>query len=180
MQTRSEPASVIRWFVFLWAPGQSAACAAQITGKVTDSSGSPLEYATVAVYDSSDSSLVTGVVTDGEGHFSIDPGLKGHFYLKSSFIGFRTATISEIHIVHRTELIELGNIPLQLGNTLEEVTVASVRPEVINKIDRQVFDAGSFQSARGGTKTAWLISSTTITMLLRLPVTATGSIPSSI
>ena len=46
---------------------------AQISGKIIDATdNSPLEYATAALYNQTDGSLITGVVTSQDGSFVID------------------------------------------------------------------------------------------------------------
>ncbi len=124
---------------------------AQISGRVTDESGSPLEYAAVAVYDQQDSSLVTGTITDETGVFRISNMKKGGYYVVCSFIGFQPQQIEDVRIDSRQDDQDLGTIALHLGAQLDEVTIEAERPTVISKIDRQVFAASSFESARGGT-----------------------------
>ena len=123
---------------------------AQVTGKITDEAGFPLEYATAAVYNQEDSTLLTGVVTREDGTFSIEEIKKGIYFVECSFIGFQAERIQNIVIGNKQVPYDLGSIRLKLGNRLEEVVVQGERPTVINKIDRQVFDAASFQSAQGG------------------------------
>jgi len=46
---------------------------AQISGKIVDASNQyPLEYATVALFDQGTQELVTGVITDLEGNFTLE------------------------------------------------------------------------------------------------------------
>ncbi|WP_349351613.1 TonB-dependent receptor [Flagellimonas sp. MMG031] len=126
---------------------------AQITGKVVDASNqSPLEYATVAFFDQETQQLVKGVITDGEGNFTIEGTKKGMYYLEVSFIGYRTSTISDIEVTNRN--LDLDTIPLSIGeNRLDEVTVQADRATVINKIDRKIFNATDFQNSQGGNAT---------------------------
>jgi iron complex outermembrane recepter protein len=124
---------------------------AQIFGRITDESDSPLEYAAVAVYNQQDSSLVTGTITDQTGAFRIGDVKKGSYYVVCSFIGFQPRKVENVRIDSRQDSRNLGSVALKLGASLEEVTIEAQRPTVISKIDRQVFDASSFESARGGT-----------------------------
>ena len=74
------------FFGAVWSFGQS-----QIRGKVLDEqSQAPLEFASVAVYKTQDSSLVEGSITDVEGEFLIENLAPGSYFLKVSFVGFRT------------------------------------------------------------------------------------------
>ncbi|HRP60223.1 MAG TPA: carboxypeptidase-like regulatory domain-containing protein, partial [Vicingus sp.] len=61
----------------------------QIKGVVKDvESEKPIEFSTVSVFNVSDSTLQTGVVTDVNGLFLIDQVPFGNYYVKIEFIGF--------------------------------------------------------------------------------------------
>lgn len=133
-------------FVFL-----SQAVNAQITGKLVDGEdNSSLEYATAALYSQKDKTLVTGVITNAEGGFSIENVKSGTYYVEASFIGYQTKTISNIEISRANKKVDLGTINLVLGNQLNEVVIKAERSTVVHKIDRQVFDSKNFQSSQGG------------------------------
>ncbi len=126
---------------------------AQVSGKIMDRDY-PLEYATAALYHQDNGELVTGVITDIEGVFTISDVKKGTYYLEASFIGFQTETIRGILVQNRNTPVDLGTIALSIGeNQLSEVVVKGERATVINKIDRQVFDATKFHSSQGGSAT---------------------------
>lgn len=143
----------IQFFVtfFLLSYGASA----QLTGRIVDGvDQSPLEYATAALYKQQDSTLVTGIITDEEGVFIIENTQGGHYYVEASFMGYQTAVKSNIEIKRRNEKKDLGAIPLSIGGQqLDEIVLKAERGRVINKIDRQVFDARTFQNAQGGSAT---------------------------
>lgn len=128
---------------------------AQITGKIVDATEqNPLEYATAALYDQSSEQLITGVITDLDGNFNMEGVKKGTYYLEASFIGYRTRVVKDIEIPNRNTKIQLGTIALSMGeNQLDEVVVEGERAAIINKIDRQVFDATNFQNSQGGSAT---------------------------
>ncbi len=114
----------------------------------------PLEYATAALYHQGSGELVTGVVTDIDGVFSIPEVDKGTYYLEASFIGFQTKTLRDIQVTNGNNPVDLDTITLTIGdNQLSEVVVEGERATVINKIDRQVFDTTKFQNSQGGSAT---------------------------
>ncbi|MDC6405714.1 MULTISPECIES: TonB-dependent receptor domain-containing protein [Maribacter] len=127
----------------------------QLSGKFVDASNNyPLEYATAALFDQENGTLITGVITDIDGLFLIDDIKKGTYYLEASFIGYNSQTVRDIIIDSKNEEIDLGTLALTIGeNQLEEVVVEGEMATVINKIDRQVFDAKQFQNSQGGTAT---------------------------
>ncbi len=127
----------------------------QISGKIIDSkTNEALEYATVALYFNLNKELVTGVVTNSNGNFSIENTKPGNYYIEVSFLGYDTKTINSIKITKKNEALNLPTIGLQLGkNQLNDVLIKGVRPTIINKIDRQVYDAKAFQNTQGGSAT---------------------------
>ncbi|MGP1991900.1 TonB-dependent receptor domain-containing protein [Zobellia laminariae] len=140
-------------FIFLISLAPLSA-AAQITGKITDADNEyPLEYATAAIFNQENGELVTGVITDLNGFFTIEDIKDGTYYLEASFIGFATKTIKDITVQNKKAL-DLGTINLTIGgNQLDEVVIKGQRATVINKIDRQVFDTKTFQNSLGGSAT---------------------------
>ena len=127
-----------------------SATSAQIKGKVVDETNSPLEYATVAIYNQQNKSLIAGIVTDTFGNFEFTKLSKNTYFLKVSFIGYNEKTIQTISISNSKSSVDLGTISLTLGTSLNEVVIESERATVVNKIDRQVFDAEKFKNAQGG------------------------------
>jgi outer membrane receptor protein involved in Fe transport len=123
----------------------------QITGKIIDDQdSSPLEYATVALYNQEDNSLVTGVITNADGSFVIENIKSGLYYLEASFMGYTSKNVENISITKRNENLDLGILKLVLGSALNEVVVNAERSTLVNKIDRQVFDSSKFQNSQGG------------------------------
>jgi len=127
----------------------------QVTGKIIDvNSKYPLEYATAALYNQEDGKLITGVITDINGVFTIAAVKKGSYYLETSFLGYENKIIKDIQVKYRGAKNNLGTISLTIGgNELDEVVVKGERSTVINKIDRQVYDAKVFQNSQGGSAT---------------------------
>lgn len=137
-------------FLSLFLLANSLVCFSQVTGKIVDESNSPLEWATAAIYNQETKALVTGVVTDKQGVFVFENLKKGNYYLEASFMGYEVNIIEDISLKNPCQTLDLGRIELKLGNQLNEVTVKAERSTVINKIDRQVFEANKFKSAQGG------------------------------
>ena len=67
-----------------------------ISGTVNDEKGKPMFFATVALYATQDSSVITGVSTDEAGYFTIEDELSSARYLVVSMLGYEDYTISDI------------------------------------------------------------------------------------
>jgi ferric enterobactin receptor len=123
-----------------------------IKGKILDSlNNTPVEYASVSIYNTEDDKLINGQLSNSTGDFTFTDMVPGNYYLKIDFIGYRTTSIKDI-VVSKSLPINLGNIIISHSvQYLNEVIVSGTQDEALNKIDRQVFKAEQFQSAKGGT-----------------------------
>lgn len=125
-----------------------------VKGKLIDQSeNNPLEYASVAIYQVKDSSLVAGVVTDQNGKFTLDNLKSGDYYLLAQFLGYETKVISAISI-SKNQLLDLGTIFLSPNQKLlSEVEVSGRKFTTMNQVDRQVYNSDNFLTSQGGTAT---------------------------
>lgn len=126
-----------------------------ISGRLLDKDTSePLEYATAALYQKEDGTLVTGVITDSDGRFLISGIALGSYRLEVSFIGYNKQLLENLDLTADQKQIDVGIIALTIGtNLLNEVVVTTETATLINKIDRQIFETKKFQNAQGGTAT---------------------------
>ncbi len=119
----------------------------QLKATITDELGNPLEYATAALYFSN-GTLVSGVVSEASGIIEIDNLKSGKYNLEVSFIGYEVSKTANILF---DKILNLGTIKLTLGNQLDDVVISTKRKTIINKIDKQVYNAQAFKNAQGGT-----------------------------
>ncbi|MEO7214732.1 MAG: carboxypeptidase regulatory-like domain-containing protein [Mucilaginibacter sp.] len=121
-----------------------------IKGLITDrQSKQPVEYASIALLKSADSSLVSGTISKGNGAFQFDNVATGKYVLKTAFIGYHHQ-YSEV-ITVSNGLSDAGTITLVASQRLlNEVNVTGQQINSLNKIDKQSYKAGQFESAKGG------------------------------
>ncbi|WP_026965931.1 TonB-dependent receptor domain-containing protein [Algoriphagus terrigena] len=126
----------------------------QIRGKVLDElTRSPIEFASAALYQSGDSTLVEGGITDVNGDFLIENVGPGSYYLKVSFIGFRTLG-SPVFDLGKNEKRDLG--VLGLSPDLQQLEGVDVQGQKITsdfQLDKQSYSAENFEAAQGGSAT---------------------------
>jgi len=100
-----------------------------VSGMLKDfSNNQPIEFASVAIYRIPDTVLITGTITDVKGEFVLKNLSSGKYMLKSSFVGYQTAS----HPV----LISSASVGLSepifltaAGLSLNEVLVTATRNE---------------------------------------------------
>lgn len=138
------------WFLLFFCLANVYFGSSQIKGRIVDEQNKSLEYATAALFNSEDNTLIAGVISNENGDFQIEDIKKGSYYLEASFLGYEKIRIESIGVNSKGETVDLGTIQLVLGTQLNEVLVQAERNTVVNKIDRQVFEASKFKSAQGG------------------------------
>lgn len=123
---------------------------ASIKGKVVDAkTQTAVEYASVALFKNADSTLLAGQVTNEDGTFSFAGLSQGSYRLKIVFIGYDATYVRDITVVSTSA--DLGNIKLNpSAKMLNEVAVSGQKVSALNKIDKQNYKAGQFESAKGG------------------------------
>lgn len=119
-----------------------------IEGTVAEkSTATKIEYATIALYEKSDNSLITGTITDSDGYFIMEINESGNFYLKISFIGFEELIIDDIILNSENQNKNLNIIYLLPNSTeLDEVTVEAERIALDYKIDKKIVNVSEINS----------------------------------
>lgn len=124
-----------------------------ISGKVVDQeSKSSMEYCTVSLFDAKTDQLVTGVVSDLEGNFSLTQLKPGQYDLEVSFIGFEAKRIEDIILSMANPQKNVGVVYLGSDATVvQEVEVTALKSSVRYELDKKIVDVDKNISAANGT-----------------------------
>ena len=114
-----------------------ASQAQNISGKVCyEKDKSPVQFASVALLQLPDSSMLTGGITLTDGGYNLDKIKPGNYYLRASFVGFKNGgkpvTVSEGQKEIVLDTIYIAEISTELG----EVTVVGERLKGKEMVDR--------------------------------------------
>jgi len=122
-----------------------------VTGTVIDqATDQPMEYATVSLLTSPDSTLVGGNISDADGKFRISAPY-GTYMLKVQFVTSVPKIIDNITLSNSQRRVQLGEIMLsQSTKELDEVTVQAERTEMELTLDKKVYNIGKDLSNLGG------------------------------
>ncbi len=117
-----------------------------LSGKVSTPSKAPVEYATVALLQKSDSTLIKVSITDGNGQFSFAQIPSGVYLLRISSVGYQTLF----------QEIKPANTEIQLtleedSKVLSEIQVTAQKPVIEVLADKTVFNVEGTLSASGVT-----------------------------
>jgi len=148
----------------------------EIVGYVFDASSSvPMEFANIVLFRASDSTQVTGTVTNSQGYFSLENIRSGNYYLRVSFIGFENTFINQIQIRGNTK-IDLGKIYLK-PKTIQtkDVVVSGERAQISYQIDKKVINVSESFSSISGTAVDVLENIPSITVDIDGNVSLRGS-----
>ena len=126
---------------------------AKITGIITDGSNNQtIPYASVAIYHSKDSTLVTGVLSKDDGSFVLDKLPYGKYYIVVTFVGYKKHRVNEILLTAAKKTVALGAIKVMTSTTtLKEVEVVGSVPPVTYQIDKKVVNIAQNITAAGST-----------------------------
>lgn len=146
-----------KWVLgLLFLAGMSTAAFAQgwnrkssVSGTVIDGEDkSPVIQATIQVLSLPDSTMVTGNVTDLDGHFSI-PVRPGKYVLKVSFVGYKTSW-KQVTLTNAKPRVNTGEISLMADATLlEGVEIVAQAPEVTASEDTLVYNSSAYRVPEG-------------------------------
>lgn len=133
---------------------QSPKGTAKITGSVLDSTqAKAVEFASIALYNTTTGKAVDGTVADEKGKFILPKLVAGQYRVLVSFVGYQNKTIDNLTLANGQSL-DLGIIQLASSvKTLAEVTVTGQAALIEEKVDRLVYNADKDIAAKGGDAT---------------------------
>lgn len=125
-----------------------------ITGTILDSeTGKPVEFATIALFNSSDS-IITGAITSANGNFKLEQIPFGKFHLEITFIGYKTFRKDSILISPESPEVNLGKLYLSPNSELlKEVEITGEKRMIEMAIDKKVFNVEKNITSSGGSAT---------------------------
>ena len=97
-----------------------------IFGKAISNDFKPIEFGNVIALSIKDSSMIKGAPFEN-GSFKLDGMLEDSFLLKITSIGFKES-LKLISNPNKDSLINVGELVLQIDNTLNEITVTAKKP----------------------------------------------------
>jgi outer membrane receptor protein involved in Fe transport len=110
----------------------------------------PLEYATISVFSSRDSSLIGGGITDLEGKFNIE-SKPGQAYLKIDFISYKSVIVDNVVFERGQSSYDIGVVKIYPdGVALDEVQIVAEKSQTQFSLDKKIFNVGKDLAATGG------------------------------
>lgn len=116
---------------------QNAIAQNTLSGIVSDEDNSPVFYATVVLYNQSDSTIANSSLTDDKGKFVLNNISDGEYYLEIRFLGYQNEIIENLNFPKDNET-SVSIIIEPENEELEEVVVKANRILLEQKSDRLV------------------------------------------
>jgi len=116
-------------FLILCALLFATAAQSQVSGALTDTSGSPLPFATVVLLKNSDSTIARSALSDEKGHFALSTAPFGAYVIKVTSIGYDNYFSPSLVLNSAHPSYDAGTIVLKTtGKQLSEVVIRSTKP----------------------------------------------------
>ena len=121
----------------------------KISGTINNHQNEGIYFATIALYQQSDSSLVKGTATDEEGFFIIDNIKDGTYFLETSMLGFATTKVKNLNFPADNGK-EITLTLSEDATTLSTVEVTAKVPLLEQKADRLVVNVAENVTSLNG------------------------------
>ena len=122
----------------------------KVTGTLQDEQGKPMDYATVSLLRTKDSSTVKGTLSTETGTYTFDHISTGSYIVKASVVGYDKAISSSFTIAAGVTTFTVPVIKMQTAShSLNTVTITASKPLIEHKIDRTVMNVENSVLAAG-------------------------------
>lgn len=110
----------------------------------------PLEYATIGIFEPGTEELVVSTVTDFDGNFSFKV-IEGTYDIRFEYISYESKILKDVVI---KENKDFGKIEMKFkADELDEVTVVSETTQLEVRLDKKIYTLGQDLTVAGGTVT---------------------------
>lgn len=132
--------------------GQIKISGSKITGIVIDNEQKPLDYATISLLKSSDSSLVKTSVTDLKGLYIFENIPSGKYLVSALMMGYKKSFSEPFIIDDSNKEKKLPEMQLRFeSKSLKEVSVVAQKPFIERKMDKLILNVENSSVSAGST-----------------------------
>lgn len=121
-----------------------------LTGKIKDAeSANNIEYASIALYNQNDSTLVTGAISNSDGIFVIENISAGNYVVRINCLGYQEKSLS-VPVEENQRTVNLGEISLQTNSeNIDEVVISAEKRAIEYHIDKDVINVARSSNNSG-------------------------------
>lgn len=136
--------------LFLLVMASAALAQTILRGSLRDASSKPLPFASVALLNAHDSTLVKGSLASEAGQYQFDQVAPGQYRVLVSMVGFEPIKSAVVTVVNSPVQLPVLTL-LETARKLNEVTVTAQKPLYEQQIDRMVINVQSSITSAGAT-----------------------------
>ncbi|WP_316786038.1 outer membrane beta-barrel protein [Pedobacter frigiditerrae] len=123
-----------------------------VNGTILDEQNKPVDFVTVGLFKSTDSSLVKTALTTADGKFEFANINTGSYYIKANNMGYENYKGKAFVLNEQNLTLALGEIKLKpTSKTLNTVSVTAIKPLIERKTDKVVMNVENSSIAIGST-----------------------------
>jgi hypothetical protein len=123
-----------------------------ISGLILDEQQKPIDYVTISLFKSSDSTLVKTALTNADGKFQFVNVTTGSYYVKASLMGYVNYIGKPILLTDSNLALVLGDIRMKSeSKTLNTVNITVTKPLIERRTDKLVMNVENSSIAIGST-----------------------------
>lgn len=123
-----------------------------VAGMVLDEQNKPVDYATVGLFRTSDSTLVKTAMTEPNGKFQFTNVALGTYFIKANMMGYFAYKSNPFTLSESNPTLNLADIKLKIeGKTLNTVNITATKPLIERKTDKLVMNVENSSIAVGST-----------------------------
>ncbi len=136
----------------------------------------PIEYTNIVLYNQTDSTLITGTLSDDKGGFFLSEIPFGTYFLEADFIGYEKVIINDVIISNETKFLQIDTIYLsQSFSTIDEVEVVGTKSYIMYEIDKKIVNVSQNPNAAGGSAADVLENTPSVSVDMEGNVSLRGS-----
>lgn len=148
-----------------------------LVGQVIDNNTQkPIEYAYIILYNNSDSTQVSGTVTNSEGFFRLEKYRPRSQYLEINFMGYEIFRMNDFKFKRENPVIDIGLVKLTptIFST-EDISVEAEKAPITYKIDKKIINVSENISSSSETAVEVLENVPSVTVDIEGNVNLRGS-----
>ena len=121
-----------------------------VSGILNDETGKPMDYATVSLIKTQDSTVVKGTLSNETGAYSFDHIAPGTYIIKATEVGYSKAISNAFTLVAGSLTVNVPVLKMQQASrTLNAVNITASKPLIEHKVDRTVMNVENSVLAAG-------------------------------
>ncbi len=139
------------FFLFIPFDMEAQETSVSISGKIKEKeSGKAMPYATIVLKHESDSTFVSGTISNENGFFTFNKIKEGEYFLEASVIGFIPFR-ENLFVGSNSAFLDLGTIEMEVqAELMDEVVITARQDAVSGQLDKQTYSLEDIVNQSGG------------------------------